>query len=263
MASGVVCQSISRIGRSEPFELQVARGQITGHKVALVSGVASSVGTSFVTVWNQNTVYSYLSSATTLTVSSSNANDTSAGTGARTLAIFGLDGNYNEINETITLNGQTAVTTVNSYLRVFHLEVLTAGSGGAASGTIYAGTGTVTAGVPANIYSTYTTGAGATACIWTVPAGYTGFLNTYSSGYGITTANAYGNVSVCVRPFGSVFDTALQGRVSNGTELVVSYPYPLVIPEKSDIEIRAFSSTAGANVTAEFQIVYILNDGAL
>jgi hypothetical protein len=263
MPSGVVCQSISRIGRSEPFELQVSRGQIAGHKTALVSGVSSSVGTSFSTVWSQNNIYSYPSSATVLGISSSSANDTAAGTGARTVSIYGLDGNYNEINETVTLNGQTAVNTVNSYLRVFHLAVLTAGSGGAASGTIYAGTGTVTSGVPANIYGTYTTGTGATACIWTVPAGYTAFLNTYSSGYGSTTANAYGSVSVCVRPYGSVFDTILQGRTSNGTALVVSYPYPLAIPEKSDIEIRALSSTAGASITAEFQIIYILNDGAL
>ena len=33
--------------------------------------------------------------------------------------------------------------------------------------------------------------------------------------------------------------------------------------EKSDIEMRALSSTAGASITAEFQLVYIKNDGAL
>jgi len=263
MASGIVCQSISRVGVTEPFELQVARHQITGHDVELISGISGSVGTSYTTVWSQNTVYAYLSAAAAIGISSSSANDTSAGTGARTVTIYGLDANYNLINETVTLNGQTAVNTVNSYLRVFHLAVVTAGSGGAAAGTIYAGTGVVTSGVPAVIYGVYTAGNGSTSAIWTVPAGYTAYITSYSAGYGITTANAFGTIAILVRPFGSVFDTTSQLRVSNGSQGWVAFQYPIAVEEKSDIEIRALSSTAGAGVVAEFQIVYIKNDGAL
>jgi hypothetical protein len=261
--TGVVCQSISRVGATEPFELQVARGQITGHSTNLVSGISGGVGTSYTTVWSQNTVYAYLSAATVIKISSSSANDTSAGTGARTVSIYGLDGNYNQINETVTMNGQTAVNTVNSYLRVFHLAVVTAGSGEAAAGTIYAGTGAVTSGVPAVIYGAYTTGNGATAAIWTVPAGYTAFVTGYASGYSNATATANGTVSLTVRPFGSVFDTISQLRVSNGVQGWIAFQFPILVNEKSDIEIRATSSAASAGVTAEFQVVYILNEGAL
>lgn len=263
MTSGVVCQSISRVGATEPFELQVARHQITGHDVELISGISGSVGTSYTTVWSQNAVYAYLSAASVMEISSSNVNDTAAGTGARTISINGLDANYNPISETVTLDGQTAVNTANSYLRVFHIAVLTAGSGGAAAGTIYAGTGTVTAGVPAVIYGVYTTSNGSTAAVWTVPAGYTAFITSYASGYGSTTANANGTIALLVRPFGSVFDTASQLKVSNGSQGWIGFQYPLSVEEKSDIEIRATSSTAGASVTAEFQVVYVLNDGAL
>lgn len=262
MASGVVCQSISRVGVTEPFELQVSRGQITGHGVELISGIGTSVGTAVTTVWSQNTVYSYLSAAAVMGISSSSADDAAAGTGARTVTIYGLDANYNQINETVTLNGQTAVNTVNSYLRVFHLAVVTAGSGGAAAGTIYAGTGVVTAGVPATIYGVYTTGNGATAAIWTVPAGYTAYITSYSAGYG-NAITAYGTVFLVVRPFGSVFDTTSQVRVSNGSQGWVAFDYPISVEEKSDIELRANSTTASANVVAEFQVVYIKNDGAL
>jgi hypothetical protein len=263
MASGIVCQSITRVGVTEPFELQVSRGQITGHGVELISGISGTVGTSYTTVWSQNTVYAYLSAAAVIKISSSSASDTSAGTGARTVSIYGLDANYNQINETVTLNGQTAVNTVNSYLRVFHLAVVTAGSGEAAAGTIYAGTGTVTAGVPAVIYGVYTTSNGSTAAIWTVPAGYTAYITSYSAGYGITTANAFGTIALLVRPFGSVFDTISQLRVSNGSQGWIAFQYAIAVEEKSDIEIRATSSTAGAGVNAEFQVVYIKNDGAL
>jgi hypothetical protein len=261
--TGVVNQSISRIGTTEPFELQVSRGQITGHSVYLISGISGSVGTSYTTVWSQNTVYAYLSAAAVMQISSSSASDTAAGTGARTILINGLDANYNEISETVTLNGQTAVNTVNSYLRVFHIAVLTAGSGGAAAGTIYAGTGVVTAGVPAVIYGVYTTNNGSTACIWTVPAGYTAYIASYASGYGSTTANANGTVALLVRNFGGVFDTISQVKASNGNQGGLTFEYPIAVPEKSDIEIRATSSTAGASVTSEFQVIYIKNDGAL
>jgi len=43
--TGVVNQSITRVGRYEPFELQVARGQITGHSVVNIFGYQPSVTT--------------------------------------------------------------------------------------------------------------------------------------------------------------------------------------------------------------------------
>jgi len=261
--TGVVCQSISRVGATEPFELQVARGQITGHNNNLISGISGGVGTSAITVWSQNAVYAYLSAASVMKISSTSANDTAAGTGARTVSIYGLDANYNEISEIVTMNGQTAVNTVKSYLRVFHLAVVTAGSGEAAAGTIYAGTGVVTSGVPAVVYSVYTTANGSTAAIWTVPAGYTAYITSYASGYSNASATANGTVSLTVRPFGSVFDTASQLRVSNGVQGWIAFQYPLAVDEKSDIEIRAVSSAASSGVTAEFQVVYIKNEGAL
>jgi hypothetical protein len=56
---------------------------------------------------------SYAAAALQMTVSSSSASDTSAGTGARTVLITGLNANYAVISESVTMNGQTAVTTTN------------------------------------------------------------------------------------------------------------------------------------------------------
>jgi hypothetical protein len=141
--------------------------------------------------------------------------------------------------------------------------VVTAGTGEAAAGTIYAGTGTVTAGVPAVVYGVYTSGNGSTACIWTVPAGYTAYITSCASGYSNASATANGTISISVRPFGSVFDTISQLRVSNGVQGWLAFQYPIAVEEKSDIEIRAISSAAASGVTSEFQLVYIKNDGAL
>jgi len=254
-----VYSSATRQGAFEPFDLQVLRGQVDGHTAIFVSGYNTSVGTSYETIWSESTVYAYPASASVMEISSSSASDTAAGTGARTVTIYGLDGNYNQINETVSLNGQTAVNTTNSFLRVLHMTVNTAGSGGAAAGTIYAGTGAVTTGKPANVYAAYTADGGSTACVYTVPAGYTGYVFDFLVSSGITTANAFSSIGLYARPYGGVFDNTIQGRCANGGSFTIPLNYPISFSEKSDIEVRALSSTAGANVTANFSILLVKN----
>jgi hypothetical protein len=199
-----------------------------------------------------------------MTVSSSDANDTSAGTGARTIEISGLDGDYNEISETIILNGQTPVTTTNSFLRVNRGIVLTAGSGGVNAGIIYVGTGTVTSGVPVNKYTTIN-GDGTNQTLqafWTVPAGYTAYIyqSNFSTGRTSSATPAVLKTLLVVRPFGGVFNTKEIITISNGNHLQ-NYTFPLKITEKSDIEFRGESSSASVsfNVSASLNIMYKQN----
>ena len=253
--------SISKLGSSEPFELQVAQGQIAYHEHIYKFGQNSVVGNSVETIWQQGGLYSYPPSATTMTVSSSDTNDTSAGTGARTVQIAGLDGDYNEISETITLNGQTAVTTTNYFLRVNRALVLTAGSGGVNAGIIYVGTGTVTLGVPANVYTTIN-GDGTNQSLqafWTVPANY----NAYIYQTNISTGNSSNTPAVLktllvARPYGGVFNTKEIIVLTDGNHLQ-NYSFPITLTEKTDIEFRAESSSASVsfNVSASMNILYV------
>ena len=253
--------SISKLGSSEPFELQVAQGQIAYHEHIYKFGQNSVVGNSVETIWQQGGLYSYPPSATTMTVSSSDTNDTSAGTGARTVQISGLDGDYNEISETITLNGQTAVTTSNSFLRVNRGLVLTAGSGGANAGIIYVGTGTVTAGVPVNKYTTIN-GDGTNQSLqafWTVPANYDAYI--YQTN--ISTGNSSNTPAVLktllvARPQGGVFNTKEIIVLTDGNHLQ-NYSFPITLTEKTDIEFRAESSSGSVSfdVSASMNILYV------
>ena len=145
-------RSISQVGTHEPFELQVSRGQIPGHRSVVVFGYNPDVDTARVTVWPYTGILPLPAAALQMKVSSSSANDTAAGTGARTVFVAGLDANYNEISEIVTLNGQTAVLTTQFFLHINNAYVATAGSGLSAAGDIYFGEGTVTAGVPATVY---------------------------------------------------------------------------------------------------------------
>jgi hypothetical protein len=260
-----VAYSITQSGLYEPFDLQVARGQITNHDTLFQFGVNQSVGTSFSTIWNGGgTLYAYPAAATVFKISSSDANDTSAGTGARTVLINGLDANYAEASETVILNGQTAVNTVNSYIRFHYMEVSTAGSGGTAAGTIYAGTGTVTAGVPATVYGQITIGYNtSTSAMWTVPAGYTAYLTSCTWTSGNTTANIVVTGGIFTRVYGGVFTTESTCKMLAGNSFDRHFDIAVAFAEKTDIEMRAASSTAGSAVTGEFHIIYIKNEATL
>ena len=252
--------SATRHGAYEPIELQVARGQVDGHKALFKFGINGDVGTSVETVWAQGGTYAYPASATVMKISSSSADDAAAGTGARTISIAGLDANYNEISETVILDGQTAVNTVNSYLRISRMFVVTAGSGATAAGTIYAGTGTVTSGVPATVYGMIALNANQTQmAFWTVPAGYTLYLTGLFYTSGNTNANAWTNFQLIQRPLGGVFRQQSSSRVPGNGDFVVDLHTPIAFTEKTDIEVRAVASTSPSNVSAEFEGIYIKN----
>lgn len=253
--------SISRFGTTEEFYLQVARSQIAGHESNFKFGFNPDVDDALETVWAEGGLYSYLSAATILKVSSSSTDDTAAGTGARTVEIFGLDGNYNEISETVTLNGQTAVNTTNSYLRINRGVVRSAGSGGQNAGVIYAGTGTVTSGVPANKYLSIAIGDNQTLMsLWTVPAGYTAFILHTDVTVATSQSNKYCTAKLVARPYGEVFQVKDVFVKSQGSTTQF-YSIPIRFDEKTDIEWRAIGDSAGADIaiSAAMDIIYIKN----
>lgn len=90
----------------------------------------------------------------TVDVASTDANDTSAGTGLRTALLIGLDTSGDAQTEVITMNGQTEVTSANTYSAVTGLRTITTGAGNVNAGVLWAGNGTFTAGVPTTRYFT-------------------------------------------------------------------------------------------------------------
>jgi hypothetical protein len=252
--------SVTRQGAYEPFELQVARGQIQGHSAFCQFGINGAVGQTLETVWVGGGTYSFPTSATTTTISSSSADDTAAGTGARTVRVEGLDAAYALVSETASMNGQTGVTLTNQYLRVNRITVLTAGSGGTSGGSIYVGTGTVTTGVPAVILNrTGSSSNESESAFYTVPDGYSAYITrwTMSSANAGPTADIATRFVLRVRPFGGVFGyKAAYNLPGNGIyECEAAFPLPL--PEKTDLEIMSLTSADSAYVSTQLQIVLI------
>ena len=110
-------------------------GRVAGHsRIACYGHIPNAAAGS--DVWEAGGAYPFQSSAVTLEILSASANDTAAGTGARTFVIQGLDANFNAISETITMNGVTPVQSVNQYRRVNFLTIASAGSGNTNAGDV-------------------------------------------------------------------------------------------------------------------------------
>lgn len=78
----------------------------------------------------------FRTAAAVVEVVSSSTDDDSAGTGARTIRIDGLDANWDMISEIVTLDGTTPVVTVGEFIRINAVEVTTAGTGRTNAGNI-------------------------------------------------------------------------------------------------------------------------------
>lgn len=259
----VTTPSITQNGRFEPFELQVARGQVFGHRGVTVFGYNPDVDTSRVTVWPYTGIIPLPAVALRMKVSSSSADDTANGTGARTVYVEGLDANHNEISETVTLNGQTAVLTTQFFLHINNAYVATAGSSLSAAGDIYFGDGVVTAGVPTTVYDLIKfdynqriTGS------YTIPAGYTAYLSQGLFSAGQPGGNAQVSGRLMTVGADGIRRTAAITTVNNGSADYV-FEYPEMIPEKTTLEATAQASSNNNAASAMFILLLVKNDGSL
>lgn len=118
------------------FPLQVATGSVDGVASFRRFGMNNVVVAGTFDIWPSATTRTLPTVAGVASVVSTSANDAAAGTGTRTIYIEGLDTNYAEITETVTLNGLTPVTTVQSFLRINSAYGVTGGSGATNAGRI-------------------------------------------------------------------------------------------------------------------------------
>lgn len=244
--------------KTEAFELQVARGLIGGHSIIHVFGFNPDIdsGTEE-TIWTAGGMLGHPESATAMKVSSSSTDDAAAGTGARTVYILGTNGTGGYAEEIVTLNGQTAVNTTNTYFSIERVTVLTVGSGGANAGTINVGTGDVTAGVPAVIYGHITVGDNTSLTgHWTCPTGYTGYLMKGSISSGTESGSNYITGRLKLRGADGIVRTAAIVTFAN-TQQYFDFDYPVRIAAGECITATAVTSANNELVSCYFQILLI------
>lgn len=240
--------SVTRNGKYEPFDLQIARGQIAGHSTLNIYGYQTTVTSTFIPLWENATAYTYPASATKMHL---------AGTSGDTavISISGLDANYNQISELLTLNGATAVTTAKTYLRINSMSVSTG------SATNPAGNVTLKDLTDTYTYAQINAGVGRTqAGIYTVPAGYTFYLSRID---GYTSYNGNNGNYVNYRNY-SVSSNGVVS-VTQQAPFTQFYHVQRVMPrpfaEKTDIQIQASTSTGNATISVSFE-GYLISNGS-
>lgn len=159
------------------FLTEVALGNIPGHSEVQVFGFKDNidVGIPPIDIYNGTGDYpgQPVGVSDTVDVVSNIANDTSAGSGAQQIYLYGLDALGVEQSETVSTNGTTPVTSANTYSRVLIVEVSGPNSN----------EGTITVrhtSTPANIFANLAPGVGKSeAGAFTIPSNKVGVLLNY------------------------------------------------------------------------------------
>lgn len=119
------------------IDLDFARKHVPGGRSFFFFGHNDSVGTSYEDIWPGSTDINWQTTAAKIKVASSNAADTSAGIGVRSVEIHGLSSTGVDQDEVISMNGVTAVESSLTYIRINKMHNETVGTyGGSHEGDI-------------------------------------------------------------------------------------------------------------------------------
>lgn len=221
-------------------------------------GYNGDVNTTEETVWDEGGKYAYPASASLLTVSSNSPTDSAGASGAHTVQIYGLDGNFDSASETVSLDGLSGAPTTNSYIRLNRMIVRSAGGNGENAGHIRAGSGALTSGAPSVVLARISQTENQTLmCVWTIPNGKRAYVNRVgASSFG--NQNAFLTVRLVVRPEGEVFQVKDKFTVTRGGN-VFDHRTPVKYGPRTDIEVRAASSSGDLDASA-FMDLTVLDD---
>lgn len=175
-----------------------------------------------------------------------------AGSGARTVLIEGLDENYDEVSETVNLNGTTNVNTTNSYTMIHTMTVKTAGSGATNAGEI-----TATAASDATVTSTIAASAGrSTAAIYMVPRNKIAYVTAVHASIQKAT-DAEVDVDLRIKEYGETEVTRQTLAIESAAELTADHEFasPIAVAEKGLIKLRATTDTDNADIAGTIDLL--------
>lgn len=241
----------------------ISLGAVKGWTVVHKFGANYDIGTSVEDVWSAGGVYSYLTSAVNMEVLSDSANDTDGGSGAQTVVVQGLDSNWEEQEETVTLDGLTPAPLANQYIRINRMYVATCGTYGTGSdGDITlrtASAGATHAVIQETTADTIAWDYGQTQLArYTVPAGKTAFISRVTL---VGESNKRTDFAMFQRQNADDVTTPFTARrlVNSwsgvSSELDFVFDAPIIFPAKTDIIFQArLSNGANGRGTVAFEI---------
>lgn len=154
----------------------IGRGLVKDTRLVNLFGYNNNVGTSFIPLWENNTVYTFPTEELTMSAVSTSTSDTGV-----TLKIEGLDENYDEVEDFVTLNGTTQVQINTPFFRINNVVTV---EGNAVGNTSIVSAGTTYAKIRASEGKNQ-------ASIFTVPRGHIFMLHRIDAFSATAVANKY------------------------------------------------------------------------
>jgi hypothetical protein len=212
--------------------LAIAKGESNDYSARNIFGYNSTVGTSYIPLWENSTVYTYPTQPLTMTVTS---NVVDNGVQVR---IIGLDGDYNVITEVVTL--AVSVATTQQFFRINDVVTIS----GNAANDITISNGGIT-------YAKVRGGDGKNqASIYTVPAGHSLYLVRIDA---FCATAAQNNRQIYFRNL-ACLPSGVKLRVAETSFLEIMHiqrQVPFRYNEKTDIEFQLHGS-AGEQFVSVF-----------
>ena len=250
-----------------PWGHQVSRGNVQQVHVHHQFGRNIACGTSYVPV-SDNGVYRtpQAGSATALRIKAGgNAADTAAGAGARSVRLYGIDSNGDEVVETIATAGASASSATSaSFIRLYQAEVASSGTYGTQDAGSHVGNITIEnaagtqdwAQIQLNGFPASVTGIGSL----TIPRNHVGLITTVQINVDLTKSTDVlilkrGGILDTVAPYQPIYK--VQEFIGVARSISVQFDTPIKITELTDIGILAKVSNGTGAVSINMEVLML------
>lgn len=259
----VFSQPNAEPGASHIWEKALFGDKGTALRHVQIGGYNGGPTTTFELISPESAAYSVRTAAmSTPYCASASTNDTSAGTGARTLTVTGVNTSFAAFTETVTMNGQTSVNLATAnVLGINSVVVATAGSGGVNAGIIDCGTGANSSGSAAVVEAIIPAGLNkSVGFLYTVPDNYTLVCDglTVSTDHA-TAANTY-QFAIDTHVNLGVLQRSIVGFMSAGGNNPGFLSYKIKFAEKTQIIGKVLAATATDDVAASMDCLLVDTD---
>ena len=247
--------------------LEQSKGNVTGTSLIHKFGRNTAVGTTFVPV-ALGGVYQtpQPASATSLRVKAGgDANDTAAGSGAREVTLQGLDETGALATEAVATAGASASSaTTTTFIRLFRAWVSSSGTYATATTGSHSAAITIENSAGGTDWLTIdATGfprGQSEVGVYTIPNGYTGYLEGYRIFTDSTKTTDYilfrrESILDAAAPYEAMREVST-GQIK-GENATIAYGAPVKLTGPCDIGFMAKVGTGTAQVTAEFDLILV------
>lgn len=221
--------------------IRIANGQTKGVSHIHKFGFNADIDAAYEIIWEQGGALTY---PTTAAVASINSASSNSGT---EITVQGLDGNYDEVSDTITLDGSGDGSTTQTFLRI-NRAFISNNDELAADVTITVGANTL-AKVSALHRQTL-------QCIYTVPDGKAAYLTQLNASVQEKDKQISMRFFVKENHQDSVFRTR-DFVTFQTTTFQKTFPVPLRFGPQSDIQLQAISPDTNTEVSGNFDLILV------